>query len=113
MSESLTLEQLENELHYYYVNKENIDVIEKVFSMARRSLQLEERLGKAVEASKKANDSLSWLISRRFLVPEDNNVEFHKALVALKEVKEVVEGSSEGLRPPVPATPPVEPDALP
>lgn len=113
MNTDLTLQQLDDlrtDLSYHLSDDPRVD---SLISMARRSLQLEERLGRAVEASKKANDSLSWLISRRFLVPEDNNVEFHKALVALKEVKEVVEESLEGLRPPVPATPPVEPDALP
>jgi hypothetical protein len=60
MSESLTNEELEDELHDYYLNKDNMERIELVFSMARRTLSAEERLEKAVEALKEAEAGLEF-----------------------------------------------------
>jgi hypothetical protein len=114
MSESLTLEQLEEleketqpdhdmEQWRIFVGLLWEEHGPTLISMARRSLQLQERLGKAEKALQ--------------IIKDLTMISGHGSTISFGDIYSVaadfLRGSPEGLRPPVPATPPVEPDVLP
>lgn len=117
MSESLTLDEaelniLETGIRLDMRNLLLRDHLLGCISMARRSLQLEERLGKAVEALREAEAGLEFAGAESMKDVGTFVRAPNKALLFVRNVLIELE-SPEGVRPPVPATPPVEPDALP
>lgn len=116
MSESLTLEQLEsldkmagNPAFEDCLGSVKVDRHElcDLISMARRSLQLEERLRKALE---EVEDAMMHL--RTNIDIDGNKMDQSDAFSHLDKCWHIL-GGPKAVRPPVPATPPVEPDALP
>jgi hypothetical protein len=112
MSESLTNEELEDELHDYYLNKDNMERIELVFSMARRTLSAEERLEKAVEALKEAEAGLEFTGAESMKDVGTFVKSPKKALLFVRGVLSEL-GTPKELRIPAQVTPPVAADVVP
>jgi hypothetical protein len=112
MSESLTNEELEDELHDYYLNKDNMERIELVFSMARRTLSAEERLEKALDALKEAEAGLEFTGAESMKDVGTFVKSPKKALLFVRGVLSEL-GTPKELRIPAQVTPPVAADVVP